>query len=83
VLVNSLQDILGSKDFSVPDEVEAVKDYVLRRYKSNSLVQIQRDAIILKVPNSSLASTIRLEQNRLIETCHLSKRLVIRWGRLQ
>ena len=80
--MDSLQDILGKKDFRAPDEVLMVKDYISRRYKSASSVQIQRDAIILKVPNSSLASTVRLEQNNLIEACQLTKRLVIRWGRL-
>ena len=80
--MDSLQDILGLKNFAAPDEVTAVKDYVMRRYKSDCSVQVQRDALILKVPNSSLASTVRLEQNRLIEACHLKKRLVIRWGRL-
>jgi len=80
--MDSLQEILGKKDFKAPDEVVMVKDYISRRYKSASSVQIQRDAIILKVPNSSLASTVRLEQNNLIEACQLTKRLVIRWGRL-
>jgi hypothetical protein len=80
--MDSLQEILGKKSFSAPDEVTAVKDYMQRRYKSDCSAQIQRDTLILKVPNSSLASTVRLEQNRLIEACHLTKRLVIRWGRL-
>ena len=80
--MNSLQDILGKKDFVAPDEIKLVKDYISRKYKSACSVQLQRDTIILKVPNSSLASTVRLEQNRLIETCQLKKRLVIRWGRL-
>jgi hypothetical protein len=80
--MDSLQEILGQKNFRAPDEVTLVKDYVKRRYKSDCSVQVQRDVLILKVPNSSLASTVRLEQNRLIETCGLKKRLVIRWGRL-
>jgi len=80
--MDSLQEILGKKNFAAPDEVKAVKDYMQRRYKSDCSIQIQRDTLILKVPNSSLASTVRLEQNRLIDACHLKKRLVIRWGRL-
>lgn len=80
--MDSLQEILGKKDFTAPDEIVLVKDYMLRRYKSDCAVQIQRDTLILKVPSSGLASTVRLEQNRLIDSCHLTKRLVIRWGRL-
>lgn len=79
--MESLQDILGSRDFSPPDEVLGVKDYVKRRYKSDCSVQLQRDSLILRVPSSALAATIRLEQNRLIEACNLKHRLVIRYGR--
>lgn len=79
--MESLQDILGSRDFSPPDELTTVKDYIKRRYKSTCTVKIQRDSLILRLPNSSLASTVRLEQNRLIEACHLKHKLVIRYGR--
>ena len=79
--MESLQDILGSKNFSPPDEVTTVKDYISRRYKSACQVQLQRDTLILRLPNSALASTVRLEQNRLIEACNLKHKLVIRYGR--
>lgn len=76
--MNSLQDILGSRDFTPPTEIEMIQDFVLRRYKSKCRVQVQQNAIVLIVSNSALASTIRLEQQRLIEACKLNKRLVIR-----
>lgn len=75
-----MQDILGQKDFTVPDEISAVKKYVLRRYKSPCRVKFERDNLVLSVRESALASTIRLEQNQLIEACGLKKRLVIRIG---
>jgi hypothetical protein len=78
--MESLQDILGSRDFSPPDELTAVKEYIKRRYNSDCSVQLQRDALLLRVPNSSLASTVRLEQNKLIEACNLKHKLVIRYG---
>jgi hypothetical protein len=79
--MESLQDILGSRNFSPPDELAAVKEYVARRYKSDCVVQLQRDSLILRVSSSALASTIRLEQQGLIEACALKHRLVIRYGR--
>lgn len=75
-----MQDILGQKNFTVPDEISAVKKYVLRRYKSTCRVKLERDNLVLSVRESALASTIRLEQNQLIEACGLKKRLVIRIG---
>lgn len=58
----------------------AIREYILRRYKSNSHVRVQRDALIVSVSSSALAATIQLERQKLIEACHLTKKLVIRSG---
>jgi hypothetical protein len=78
--MDSLQDILGKKNFRPPDEIAAVKDYIERRYKSPSRVRVERDAVIVWVPSSALAATLQLEQNTLIKTCGLKKKLIIRNG---
>ncbi|MDB5160876.1 MAG: hypothetical protein JWO96_256 [Candidatus Saccharibacteria bacterium] len=79
--MDSLQEILGKKDFTPPDEVQALRDYVKRRYGSESSVKVQRDAVILSVPNSALAGTLQMERNQIIEKCKLTSKLVIRMGR--
>ena len=79
--MDSLQEILGKRDFTPPDEIASVKEYIQRRYKSTSRVRVERDVIIVRVPSSGLAATLQLEQRRLIEACNLKKKLVIRTGR--
>jgi hypothetical protein len=79
--MDSLQDILGKKDFTPPDEIASVKEYIKRRYKSPSTVRVERDVLIVRVPSSALAATLHLEQNRMIEACHINRRLIIRAGR--
>ncbi len=79
--MDSLQDILGKKSFVPPDEFKDVREYIRRRYNSNCYVKIQRDALIVTVKGSALAATIQLERQRLIEECHLTKKLVIRASR--
>ena len=79
--MDSLQDILGKKDFRPPDEIASVKEFILRRYNSPSRVRVERDVLIVQVPSSALAATLQLEQNRLIEACNLTKKLIIRTGR--
>ena len=64
--MDSLQEILGTKNFTPPDEIQALKEYVKRRYKSTSYVKLQRDAIILSVQSSALAATLQLERNSII-----------------
>jgi hypothetical protein len=61
-LVDSLQDILSKRDFTPPDEVAAVKEFIARRYKSPSRVRVERDVLIVRVPSSALAATLQLDQ---------------------
>lgn len=79
--MDSLQDILGKKKFAAPDEMSAIKDYISRRYQSGCKVKIERNTIIVSVPSSTLAATIYLERQNLIEQCRLKQRLVVRTGR--
>lgn len=78
--MDSLQKILGSRDFKPPSEIELIREYVRRRYKAPCHVQLQRNSIIVSVKSASLASTLRLDQQNLIEACKLTKRLVVRIG---
>ena len=71
---------MGRKNFTPPDEMIAIKDYVQRRYNKPCSVRLERDALILSVRGSALAATIQLERNGLIEACGLKQKLVIRSG---
>ena len=79
--MESLQNILGDKDFTAPDEIGKIKRYIKQRYQSDSQVKIDKDAVIITVPSPALTSTLRLEQRALIEQCGLSdKKITIRIG---
>jgi hypothetical protein len=78
--MDSLQDILGKRDFTPPDEITAVKEFISRRYNSPSRVRVERDVLIVRVPSSALAATLQLERRRLIEACRITKKLIIRTG---
>jgi len=79
--MDSLQDIMGKKDFTPPGEIATVKEYIERRYKSPSRVRVERDALIVRVPSSALAATLQLEQRTMIEACNITRKLIIRNGR--
>lgn len=79
--MDSLQDILGSKKFIPPDEIEAIKHYVEQKYKAVAKVKLSRGAFIVSVPSSALAATLYLERQAMIEACRIKdKKLVIRTG---
>jgi hypothetical protein len=44
--MDSLQDILGKRDFTPPDEIASVKEFILRRYKSPSTLQLEQRRMI-------------------------------------
>lgn len=76
-----MQNILGQKRFSEPDEMGVIKEYIKRRYNSGCRVKIENDTVVLGLPSSALAATVQLEKNSLIKGCGLKKRLIIRVGR--
>ncbi|HEX5448135.1 MAG TPA: hypothetical protein VFW90_02970 [Candidatus Saccharimonadales bacterium] len=79
--MDSLGEILGTKDFSPPDEVTIVKDYITRHYKSGCRVKLEHGVLSVAVPSNALAATIQLERDQLIKACGLKARLSIRTGR--
>ena len=78
--MDSLGNILAGKDVSPPDEMKALKSYVMKRYQSIASVRIDKQTIILSVPNSALAGTLQLEKNKLLKECGITKKLLIRTG---
>lgn len=82
LVMDSLQDILGKRQFKAPDEIAAIQGYIQSHYKSDSSVRAEKDVVFIAVPSSTLAATLQLERQKIIDSCGLNnKRLVIRTGR--
>lgn len=79
--MDSLQEIMGRKNFTPPDEMEAIKSYIKRRYNSTCRIKLERNTIVLHLPSSALAATVQMESQQLVEKCRLTKRLFIRYGK--
>lgn len=77
MIMDSLGDILGKKNFAQPTEMTAIKAYIKRTYQSNCIVRLDHDTLIISVPSSGLAATLQLEKNQLIEKCNLGKKKVV------
>ncbi len=79
--MDSLQDIMGLKKFAAPDEMERVKAYISRKYKSGCQAKLQNGALIISVPSSALAGTLQMQKPAIIKACDLGDlKLVIRIG---
>lgn len=78
--MDSLFKILTQKDYSEPPEMQAIKKYVLDTYKTKVSVQIREKDIVIKVPSSALANTLRLNSPEIKRRCQLDKKLTFQIG---
>jgi hypothetical protein len=76
--MDSLNDILGRKDFTEPPEMAAIQAYVQREFQVSAGVLVRERDIIITVPNAALANTLRLRGRALRQACQTDKRLVFR-----
>jgi hypothetical protein len=79
-LMDSLNDILGKKDFDEPPEIRSIKKYVQDEFKTVVGVQVRERDIVIQVPSASLANTLRLRSPEIKRRCQLDKRLTFRIG---
>jgi hypothetical protein len=78
--MDSLLNILSNRDFDEPPEISSIKKYVQDEFGLAVGVQPRDKDIVIMVPNSSLANTLRLRGPEIQRRCQLTKRLTFRIG---
>jgi hypothetical protein len=78
--MDSLLNILQSKNFDEPPEISSIKKYVKDEFGVEVTVQVRDRDIIVGVPNAALAGTLRLRGPEMKRRCQLDKRLTFRIG---
>jgi hypothetical protein len=78
--MDSLLNILSSKDFDEPPEMASIKKYVQDEFQLAVGVQVRARDIVISVPNAALANTLRLRGPDIKRRCQLDKRLTFRIG---
>ena len=79
--MDGLGDILSRKDFDVPPEVRAIKEYVRRYYNADVSVTIQQHAIVVAARSAALIGSLRLNLPKLQEAANTDKRILLRIGK--
>lgn len=79
--MDGLGDILSRKDFDIPPEVRAIKDYVRRYYDTDVSVSMKQHAIIISAQSAALIGTLRLNLPKLQEAAVTEKRIILRIGK--
>ncbi len=78
--MQSLFDILGSKDFDIPPEVKEIKAYVKRHFDKEVGVAIQTHVIVITAQSAALAGSLRPHLHTLQKQLKTEKRIIIRIG---
>ena len=78
--MDSLNSILGDKNFDEPPEMASIKKYVQDEFQTTVGVLIRDRDIVILVPSAALANTLRLRSPDIKRRCQLTKRLTFRIG---
>jgi hypothetical protein len=78
--MDSLYDLLSSKDFDEPPEIGAIKQYVRDKYQSDVGITMRERDIVVTVKSAALASRLRFDMQNMIEKTNVSKKIVLRIG---
>lgn len=75
---NSLRDILANRDFDMPPEVRAIKEYVRRYYDTEVNVTVQPHNIVVSAKSAGLIGSLRMNLPKLQEASGTEKRIIFR-----
>jgi hypothetical protein len=77
---SALGDILANRDFDVPPEVRAIKEYVQRYYDAEVKVTMQPHNIVIAARSSALIGSLRMNLPKLQAAANTDKRIMFRIG---
>lgn len=78
--MDSLQDLLGRYSPKEPDEIAAVKRYVLDEFGAESSVGLHGETLVITVASASLANALRLRLPALQKIAKTKKKILFRIG---
>lgn len=78
--MESLQDLLGKYTPEEPEEVAAVKRYILETFEAKARVGLHGEILVITVTSSSLANALRLRLPALQKAANTSRRILFRIG---
>lgn len=79
--MDSLFDILSRKDYDLPPEVVAIKQYVRDEFQAEVEVRLQGEKdIVINGRSSALIGSLRLRSPQIKKAAGTTKRLIFRVG---
>jgi hypothetical protein len=76
--MDSINTILGDKDFKEPEEFEKLKDYIESIYGSRPEIRLNPKGLVIVVASSGLANSLRLNLPELKRQLNIDQNINIR-----
>jgi hypothetical protein len=76
--MDSLKDLLGQYRPREPDELLALKRYILDEFGSESKIGLHGDALVITVSSASLANVLRLRLLTLQKVANTKRKIMFR-----
>jgi hypothetical protein len=76
--MDSLNSILGDKNFDKPTEIDELKRFIRDNYQSESEILIRGHRIIISVSSSALANSLRLRMPEIKRELKIERDLSFR-----
>jgi len=76
--MQSLFDLLGSKDFDIPPEVVAIKKYIREEFQQEVEVTVRERDIVIAGRSAAFIGALRMRTPALKKVARTDKRLTFR-----
>lgn len=76
--MDSIKDLLTSKEFEQPDEIQQIKDFVKSKFDEEPTVKLTKNSIIITVNSAALAGALRMHLHHLAKDLRTEKKLFLR-----
>lgn len=78
--MDSLKDILSTKNLDEPTELAALREYCQNLFNFTPKLSLNKNGIWMSVPNGILATELRMRLPEISRRCGLTQKLIIRIG---
>ncbi|HEY5806081.1 MAG TPA: hypothetical protein VIS56_01695 [Candidatus Saccharimonadales bacterium] len=78
--MDSLQELLGRYSPKEPDEIAAIKRYILDEFGAEANVGLHGETLVVTVRSAALANALRLRQLSLLKAANTKRKIILRIG---
>lgn len=80
IMTDSLGDIMGSRNYSEPPEIQKIKDFVYQEVQLIPSVSVTKTSFIVSVPSAAAAGNLRFKLFQLQRQLGNERKIILKIG---